>query len=175
MATLFQDPPGVPIGWELERCLGEIATQAQRDPGEVSGTKFFSGLRDASVQFRRTENRDVLLVVIHQRGVFIPGESAAGVVLLSLEGRVLDYLHVGCSSREGRLDPKLVEGSSEGEVVEIRAWDFLESGGPVDATYATQWPEPEGSSRNYRTKSVRMKTCHVSLKGDRLLFQFEDR
>ena len=78
----------------------------------------------------------------------------------------------GCSNTEGTFIPGPVEPRADGSFMEIQALDITRSGLPVSARYATMRPEPEGSPRNYLTKSVLIRTCRVWLKGDRFTLLF---
>jgi len=111
----------------LERLLG-------RDGQDVSPVlghpKSEQGIWCGDARFVRDGGHDRILVLLQPRGWPVPGESPVRLILLDLDGRLLDWMAFSCGTREGFLCGDFsTSPGSRGDVARIER--FSASASPV--------------------------------------------
>ena len=78
-------------------------------------------------RFVRAEGTLYLVITANYRGMLMPGDTAAGVLLLHPDGRVLDWVQMSSSTRQAFLDARILEktGSDGAQMVVIPASGFF--------------------------------------------------
>jgi len=146
--------------------LDQVATEAGKIPGDVSGESFYPGPRIGSGLFVRAGEKTLVLVVL--QGVRQGQDSAAssaGLVLLSLDGRVLDTLHCSCHPAWGTMVPEILDGAPDGAVVALFARN--ETGEAGELRNALVTAHQLASGHEFPTGVSAQKVCRIGVKDDR--------
>ncbi len=152
--------------------LDEVASAAGKIPGEVSGESFYPAERSGNGFFVQAAGKWLVLIIL--RGTLQPlgfssmpvrGKSSAGLVLLGMDGRVLDYLHCSCDSIWGSMIPEILDGAPDGAVVAIHARN--ETGDDRDLRYANVTAHQPGGSKEFPNQVNAVKICRIAVKDER--------
>jgi hypothetical protein len=152
--------------------LDDVATGAGKIPGDVSGESFFPGDRSGGGVFIRSEEKPLVLIVLQgtERGPIFnrnPG-SSMGLVLLGMDGRVLDYLHCSCDDAWGSMLPELLDGAADGALVEIQARSLPPEDRNIrDAKVTAHQP---AGREDFPTQASARKLVRVTVKDERFEF-----
>jgi hypothetical protein len=104
----------------------QVAKLSGRDPEAVLGTGSFGGEWSGGAVFLKAEGKDYVLVVLHGRGGRWNG--LEGLVLLDMDGRVQDYVHLaGVNGWWLRMD--LMDRPSKDETVALFEGRRMDLGG----------------------------------------------
>jgi hypothetical protein len=97
-------------------------------PDEVTGYKFFGTWPDDwDLRFIRAEEKTYLVVLLSHGSADLEGQTGAGMVLLSPEGVVLDYIHATHKPGPHIVFPAFVENAADGTIAGVRGGDRSET------------------------------------------------
>jgi hypothetical protein len=152
--------------------LDQVSTAGGRDPAEVSGSKYFPARKMVvAAVFVRAQENPLVLVLLRGLPTLRSKEGTAGLVLVDMDGKVLDYVHIAVNSWWGSIAPDLVsDGTADGAVAAIDAQcDLI---GELQATADTERPPNihavfDGNDRTLPPRAGLRRTWRVALKGGR--------
>jgi hypothetical protein len=158
--------------WRPERqkdfipSLKQVAELSGRDPAEILGTKTFGGDWSGAAVFLRSEGRVFVLVSLwghHPRW-----NGLEGLLLLGMDGRVLDYFHGAGASGWFLAKEIPVEPSKDGTVAVLTARAILSPDASADDPVKV---ELEGAGRSFPAQAgARDKCWLVQVKNGRFEF-----
>lgn len=122
-------------------------------------------------RFATSNDRTVLLLATDSPGLRVPGNPTAGVLLLDLRGRILDYVFASCSSRQADLYTYLLETPGpDGTRIVIRPIPRGGTGVEPDFSFLIhQWRQPPRRGRSEGgTMAEHEGACRIGIRGDRL-------
>lgn len=151
----LKDPDGLAVRRALDLIVRE------------SGPAYFDFLKHSpphidyfrGAEFVELEERLYLLLFAESGSGTIPGSTGLLVILLSAEGRALDYVDVSCSVREGDLFPEVFP--QDARIAITRGSDRSRTG---EVSYRVRW----WNDFDRALKSTGNEVCVLGIRGDRL-------
>jgi len=165
VARLFQSQRDERLK-DFAKYLDQVAALGGKNPDDVSGASFFPGQRWGLLRFLLWEDKNYILVEILDMTP-AANQSGVGVVLLGLDGRVLDYLHCACNSNWGSLALEVLESRSpDGALLTIHAHQGNQ-GKETDIRDANMRASLDGSGREYPMQLGAQMDVRIGLKNGR--------
>jgi hypothetical protein len=159
--------------------LERLESRSGREPGEALGLKQF-GVQHYQGDFRfvRAEEKEYVLVLLFQEGFAIPGTAVAGIVLISTDGKVLDFIQATSSTRSGVVYPIFVEKAADGALACVKGRSIYQKAGSSEVpvlreVYRADVPGSAACPLAALTPPERARTdgiFRVGIKGDRFTF-----